>query len=205
MGLIDDPKNLDILAEDNVRTLKLPKARLNPPVAIILIGIPASGKSRLVENLTNTFPLAVLSEEEMLKFLAPRISFFERAQEEILALAEKTIEKLILGSISCIFDYSVKKRRDRGLLREVVEKAGGKFILIYIDIPKEEAYKQLSKINYEVSRGEKKGVIMDKDLFEYEVANITPPSAAEGALVFQPQKPESMQIIIDQLSRIAGF
>src|SRR3990170_3056486 len=98
MGFIDDPANLDILAEDNVRTLKLPKARLNPPVAIILIGVPASGKSRLVENLINTLPLVVLAEEEMLKFLAPRIIFFERAQEEILALAEKTIEKLILGS-----------------------------------------------------------------------------------------------------------
>ena len=205
MGLLDDPKNLDILAEDNVRTLKLPKVRLNPPVAIILVGVPASGKSRLVESLINTLPLAVLSEEEMLKFLAPRISFFERAQEEILALATKTIEKLILGRISCVFDYSVKKRRDRSLLRGVVEKAGGKFILIYIDIPKEEAYKQLSKINYEVSRGEKKGVIMNKDLFEYEVTGTTPPSAGEGALVSQPQKPESMQIIIDQISRIAGF
>ena len=205
MGLLDDPKNLDILAEDNARTLKLPKARLNPPVAIILIGVPASGKSRLVENLINTLPLAVLSEEEMLKFLAPRISFFERAQEEILALATKTIEKLTQGGISCIFDYSVKKKENRNLIREVVEKAGGKFILIYIDIPKEEAYKQLSKINYEVSRGEKKGVIMNRDLFEYEVTSTTAPSVGEGALVFQPQKPESMQTIIDQLSRIAGF
>ena len=204
MGLLDDPRNLEILAEDNVRTLKIPNAKLTPPVAVILVGIPAAGKSYLVENLTRAFPLAVLSEEEMLKFLAPRISFFERAQEEIFALSLKTIEKLIQRGISCIFDYSVKKREDRALIKQRVEAYGGKFILIHLQVDKEEAYKKLSQLNNEVSRGERKGVIMNKDLFEYEVASTMLPSSAEPSLTFRSGDPESLRTVVDQISRITA-
>lgn len=203
MGFFDESAELGVLAEDNIRTLSLPGGRLKPPLAVILIGIPASGKTFLAQNLSKTFPLAVLSEEEMLKFLAPKISFFSRAQDEVMILGIKTIEKLIKRGISCIFDYNVKKRHDRNVIKQTVETVGGKFVLIYLEIPKEEAYEQLSKSNYQVSRGEKKGVILDKDLFEYEVANTMFPINEERALIYKPKNPDGLNIIIDQISRLA--
>ncbi len=200
MSFFEGSADLDVLAEDNVRTLRLPKGRLNPPLAVILIGIPASGKTFLVQNLARTFPLAILSEEDMLKFLAPKISFFRRAQDKVLILAIKTIEKLVQKGISCIFDYNIKKRSDRDIVRQTVETAGGKFVLIHINLPKEEAYEQLSKSNYQVSRGEKKGVIMNKDLFDYEVAGTNFPAIHERALVYNSKKPDSLNIIVEQIS-----
>lgn len=204
MGPFNEQVNLDILAEDNIRTLELPKGGLNPPAAIILVGIPASGKTFLVKNLVEAFPFAVLSEEEMLKFLAPRISFFKRAQGEVITLALKTIERLIQRGVSCVFDFSVKKRHDRYVIRQMVEAAGGKFILIHIDIAKEEAYEQISKSNYQVTRGEKKGVILNKDLFEYEVASTMFPLTEERALVYKPKEFESLNVIIEQISKLTS-
>jgi predicted kinase len=200
MSPFNEQVDLDVLAEDNIRVLELPKGRLSPPMAIILVGLPASGKSFLVQNLAKALPLAVLSEEEMLKFLAPRISFFKRAQGETIVLALKTIEKLIQRGISCIFDSSVKKRTDRHVIKQSVEASGGRLVLIHVDVTKEEAYEQISKSNYEVTRGEKKGVILNKDLFEYEVASTMLPLAEERALVYKPKEFESLNNVIQQIS-----
>ena len=194
---------LNILVEDNIRTLELPRNRLIPPVVIILTGIPASGKSFLVQSLVRVLPLAILSEEEMLRFLAPKITFFKRAQEQIIVLAMKSIEKLVQRGISVVFDYNLKKKHDRFLIKQSVESAGGRFILIHIDISKEEAYKQVSKANYEVTRGEKKGVILNKDLFEYEVADTMFPIGKERALIYKPEDPDGLDIIIEQVSGLA--
>lgn len=202
MGSFDNPSNLDVLAEDNIRTLKLPDGRLNQPLGIILVGVPSSGKTFLVEKLAAALPLAIISEEQMLKFLAPRLTFLERAQEEILSLAVKTTEKLIQRGVSCIFDYSVKKREQRALLKQTIEAAAGKYVLIHIDLPKEEAYRQVSKSNYEITRGEKKGLIMDKDLFEYEVASTTPPTLEERALKYNPQNSDSLNTLVEQVSKL---
>ena len=204
MPIFSGGVDLNVLAEDNIRTLQLPKGRLKPPIAVIMVGVPASGKSFLARNLAEALPLAVLSEEEMLKFLAPKITFFKRAQEQIVALAVKTIEKLIQRGVSCIFDYSVKKRQDRQTIKQTVEAVGGRLVLIHVDISKDEAYEQISKSNYQVSRGEKKGVILNKDLFEYEVATTMFPITEERPLVYKPKDPDSINTIIEQISKIAN-
>ncbi|MEX0617251.1 MAG: AAA family ATPase [Candidatus Woykebacteria bacterium] len=205
MNQIEELPNLDILAEDNIRTLHLPKNRLVKPLAVTFVGIPAAGKTSLTNTLAQALPLAVLSEEEMLKFLAPRLTFFERGEERILSLATKTMEALIARGISCIFDHNVKKKAYRDYIRKVVEKAAGASVLVYVDIPKEVAYKQLSAANYQVSRGDKKGVIMNKDLFEYEVASTEIPTTDEHPFVYQPKNAASLNSLIGQISKFGGM
>lgn len=204
MPSFNEQVDINTLAEDNVRTLEIPKGRLNPPIAVLLIGIPASGKSFLVNDLTKPFPLVVLSEEEMLKFLAPKITFFQRAQEQVIVLAMKSIEKLIQRGVSCIFDYNLKKRHDRQVIKQMVEVAGGRMVLIHINISKEEAYGQISKANYQVSRGEKKGVILNKDLFEYEVADTMIPLIEEHAIVYKPKEPDSLSTVVEKISKLTS-
>lgn len=196
--------NIDVLAEDNIRTLEIPKGRLKTPVAILLVGIPASGKSYLVKDLTQALPLAVLSEEDMLKFLAPKITFFNRSQEQVIILAMKSIEKLIQRGVSCIFDYNLKKTHDRQTIRQMVEAVGGRIIIIHIIISKEEAYAQISKANYQVSRGEKKGVILNKDLFEYEVADTIVPLIEEHAMEYKPRESDSVTTLVEKISKITS-
>ena len=196
--------NIDVLAEDNIRTLEIPKGRLKTPVAILLVGIPASGKSYLVKDLTQGVQLAVLSEEGMLKFLAPKMTVFNRPQEQVIILAMKSIEKLIQRGVSCIFDYNLKKTHDRQTIRQMVEAVGGRIIIIHIIISKEEAYAQISKANYQVSRGEKKGVILNKDLFEYEVADTIVPLIEEHAMEYNTRESDSLPTLVEKIANITS-
>lgn len=176
-------ENIDVLVKDNIRIIPLPTKRFKKPLAIILIGPPFSGKSALVERLAKAFPLAILSEDRMREFLAPRATFFKRGAPEIFLLASKTMEALMKDGISCIYDATIKKRADRELLRKLVTEAGGRTALIHIDIPQEEAYKVLAKVNAQVVRGDSRGFVMDKDFFRYELHSTQKPTPDEQPIV----------------------
>ena len=176
-------QNIDVLVKDNIRIISLPAKRFKKPIAIILVGPPFSGKSALVDRLSKAFPLAILSEDRMREFLAPRATFFKRGAPEIFLLASKTMEALLKDGISCIYDATIKKRADREFLRNLMSAAGGRMALIYIDIPEEEAYKVITKVNAQVVRGDSRGFVMDKDFFRYELNSTERPLPDEQPIV----------------------
>ena len=79
---------------------------------------------------------------------------------------------------------------------------GGTYVLIYIYIPKELALERVSKQNFEVTRGEKKGFIMNKDLFEYEINSTQIPLSGENHLVYEESNPESLIAIKKYLKEL---
>lgn len=190
--------NIDNLAEDNIRILKLPVSKLAKPLAIILLGLPGSGKSTLVDFLSKNLPLAVLSDESMAHFLLPyKATFFQHSQKEALELASKTMEKLIQRGISCIYDSSIKNRADREAIRKLIIAAGGVVLLIHINLSKEEAFKRVERGNLDVTRGEKKNFIMNRDLFEYEVASTQMPSLEEATLDYESRERENLTTLLE--------
>lgn len=178
--------NLDFetLAKDNVRTLNVPEPVFNKPLIVVMVGIPASGKSTLAKKLAEEFPLSVFSEEYMTSFLSPRATLLKRNSVEVFQLAVKTIEILIRKGKASIYDANTKTRQQRDLIKAVVEKIGGTYLLIYLDCPKEVCYQRLQKHNLEVTRGESKGFILDRDLFEYEVSRTRAPASDEINVVY---------------------
>lgn len=195
-------ENLDLLVKDNIRILTLPEKKLARPVAIILVGPPFSGKSTLASYLAKQFPLALLSDENMASFLAPRATFFQRGSEEIFILATKTIEELMRQKVSVIYDTSIKKRSDRELIRQLVTKAGGRLVLIHLTMTQEEAFIRLTQINSQIVRGDRKGFIMDKDLFGYELNSIEVPTGKENPIVFNATEAGTKEKVESQIRAI---
>jgi predicted kinase len=193
--------NFDVLAEDNIRTLHVPKVAFEKPVCVVMVGIPEAGKTFLAKNLSEKFPLAVLSETDMVAFLSPRATIFKRGALEVFQLAIKTIEHLIKGGKACIYDANIKTREQRSLIKTAVEQAGGSFLLVYVSCPKELCYERLQKHNLAVNRGEIKGFILDKDYFEYEVASTRLPAPEEHHLVYNCENPESILLIEAAIER----
>jgi len=189
--------NFDILAEDNIRTLKVPAASFPKPLCVVLVGIPCSGKTSLAEKLAEKFPVTILAEEDMMSFLAPRATIFRRGSVEIFQLATKTIEHLIKKGKACVYDANVKTREQRQLLEIVVKEAGGSYLLIYLNCPKETCYERLQKHNLAVTQGEAKGFILDKDFFEYEAASTRIPTADEHHLTYN-------SLAVDDVSLVAS-
>jgi predicted kinase len=193
--------NFDTLADDNIRTLKVPAPSFRKPLIIIFVGIPASGKTTLTEKLAEKFPLTVLSEENMTAFLSPRATIFKRNSEEVFKLAVKTIERLVKLGKACIYDANVKRREQRGLIRQTVEESGGLYLLIYTNCPRESCYGRLQKQNLAVERGEEKGFILDKDYFEFEASSTKPPSPEELHLTYNCENPESSYQILPLIEK----
>ena len=184
--------DLDVLAEDNVRTLKVPSQTFHEPPSVILVGYPGAGKTFLVEKLKEEVPLTAFSEKDLTSFLAPRATLLERDAVEVFQLAVKTIEHLLLKGKACIYDGNIKTREQRELVKKVVEDVGGRYLLIFISTPKEICYSRVQKQNLSVGRGESKGFILDKDLFEYEVATTKLPPIEEDHHNFDGQTQESL-------------
>ena len=184
---MDDNKlsNLTLLVKDNIRILTLPAKKFTHPVGIILVGPPFSGKTTLVEHLKAQLPLAVLSEKNIGSFLAPRATFFKRGDEEILILASKTMGELIGMGYSCVYDASVKKHADRQMLGKIIADAGGTMVLVELIIPEDELYSRLQKVNAQIVRGDRRGFILNKDLFQYEINSIEHPRTEEKAIIYK--------------------
>ena len=193
--------NFDTLADDNIRTLKVSAPSFRKPLIIIFVGIPASGKTTLTEKLAEKFPLTVLSEEKMTSFLSPRATIFKRNSEEVFKLAVKTIERLVKLGKACIYDANVKRKEQRGLIKQTVEASGGSYLLIYTNCPREGCYSRLQKQNLAVERGEEKGFILDKDYFEFEASSTKPPSLEELHLTYNCENPESSYQILPLIER----
>ena len=191
--------NLERLVLDNIRTITLPSKRFTYPVAVILVGGPFSGKTTLVSFLAKHIPLVMLSEVNMASFLAPRATFFKRGTEEIFLLASKTIEQLIKQRVSVIYDASVKKRSDREMLRNLVTEAGGKLLVVHLTLPEEEVYRRLQTNNAEIVRGDRKGFIMDKELFRYELNTIEHPNTDEAPIAYDERESQAAEKVEDQV------
>jgi len=187
-----EPLNFDVLADDNLRTLKLPDVSFKKPVCIFLVGYPGSGKTYLVKKITEQFPVTALIEKDMTNLLAPRATPIERGAVEVFQLAYKTIERLIVSGKACIYDGNVKTKEQRDLIRKAVEDAEGEPVLIYVKADKDLCYLRVKKQNLGVTRGEEKGYILDKDYFEYEIVTTRLPSQDETYIVHDSQNTESI-------------
>lgn len=194
--------DFDILAKDNIRTLNVPEISSRNPAAFILVGLPVSGKTTLTHKLADKFPLTILSEEDIISFLSPRATIFQRNSPEIFQLALKTIEYLVKMGKSCIYDGNVKTIEQRKLIKKVVEYSGGSYTLIYLDCPKQTCYKRLQKHNLAVEIGEEKGFILNKDLFEFEDSSTDLPLSGEQHLAYNSNDRQAIYQLLPQIEEI---
>ena len=149
-----------------------------------MVGIPASGKSYLAKNLASNLPLVFLSENDIQSFLVPKTSFAESGQATINQFAKATIKRLIKLGYSCIFDANLRTVKLRDESRSVVEKAGGRTIVIYLNCPKQTAYERIKRRNAEIVAGTVRGFAMDWDYLHYEINTTQEPLRLEKALTF---------------------
>lgn len=180
--------NLDLIVKDYIRVLELPAIKSKNPITILLVGVPASGKSYLAQNLARNLPLVWLSENSIQSFLVPKISFTNRGREEIITFTKEVVRQLITQKYSCIVDINLKKLRERDGFRNTIEDAGGQTIVIYLNCSADFAFERIRKRNQQIIRGEVAGFILDWDYFQYEVNTIEPPVRRERALTFDSSK-----------------
>lgn len=191
--------NIKLIVKDYIRTLKLPSVKSKKPLVILLVGIPASGKSYLAKNLVANLPLVLVSENDIQSFLVPKISFFERGQEVIGEFAKEVIKKLVKAAFSCIFDANLRSFGTREEFRQIIGKSGGQTVTVYFNCPKKAAYERIKKRNTKIIQGAYSGFPMDWDYFQYEINTTQPPQKTENAVKFDSSQSDH------QLARLISY
>lgn len=187
------------LAKGFISTLSLPSKRFEKPIAILLVGIPASGKSYLAAQVTTNFPFINISENSVESYLISQ-NIEKRERDILLILAKNVIRDLISDSTCCIFDASLKTFYEREEFRKTIKAAGGEVLTVYFDIHPNVCFARIEERNKKIMDGELKGTIMNRQYFFYEVNTTEKPKAEEKAFNLQISNKDSLKIFLGHLA-----
>lgn len=194
-----DDLNFENLAKGFILTLSLPKRHYKNPIAMILIGIPASGKSYLAAQVAANLPFSNISENSIESYLSSH-NVQELERDTILVFASMVMKNLISNSLNCIFDTSLKTFYERQEFRKMIGKAGGEVLTIYFDIHPNICFERIEKRNKKIIDGELKGSIMNRQYFFYEVNTTEKPRQEEKAVNLPILKKDSVKIFLHRVS-----
>lgn len=187
------------LAKGFISTLSLPSKRFEKPIAILLVGIPASGKSYLTAQVTTNFPFINISENSVESYLISQ-NIEQRERNMLLVLAKNVMRELISDSFCCIFDASLKTFYEREEFRKTIEAGGGEVLTVYFNIHPNVCFARIEERNKKIMDGELKGTIMNRQYFLYEVNTTEKPKAQEKASNLQISNKDSLKIFLGHLA-----
>lgn len=166
--------NQDQLVKDMIRTMVLPRERSSKPVAVIMVGAPATGKTFFAKKVVDQLPIAYLNNEEVESYLMPHVKFFD-SDTISLQFSFAVIKELIKQKINVLFDYSVDRISDRVKIKEDVTALGGQVLVVTIQCEDDVVFRRIKSDNIRIIGGAKKGFILDRDHYMYKKSQIQSP------------------------------
>lgn len=157
-----------------------PKTRLDGFLAIVLIGLPGSGKSTVAQALAERFGIGVLSRDRLRESMFPKghgAPLERRAAFRALLLA---LEISILLRHPVVIDgMSLARRQDREALRRLLERFDAPWLGLYLDCPPEVAQARVLARRLSAAEG---------------IAESPAPGVFACAARFDPVEPEILRL-----------
>jgi predicted kinase len=158
------------------------------PHAIIMIGIPGSGKSTFAERFADTFQAPIVSQTKLQRQYDLIDPEAEQLRDAILTEFLKTGKTVLIDG-----GYEVKEKRDEVVRRLI--KVGYRPLVVWVQTDTGEAYRRASKPF-------PKGSGLQDDIFDALLDQFEPPSAREKMVVISGKHTYASQlkIILKQLA-----
>jgi len=158
------------------------------PHAIIMIGIPGSGKSTFADRFADTFQAPIISQTKLQREYGLRAADAGALRDTILAEYMKTHRTVLIDG-----GYNVRETRE-ALVRRLV-KAGYRPLVIWVQTDTAEAYRRAVK---PYPRGS--GMLDDE--FDYELSSFEAPGDKEKMIVISGKHTYTSQlkIVLKQLA-----
>ncbi|MCC9311938.1 ATP-binding protein [Kitasatospora sp. RB6PN24] len=125
------------------------------PLAVLLAGITGSGKTVLAQTLAD-YGLVRLSVDEEVHRLhgrygvdSPESEYFERERPVLDSVRRRLTEHLAAGQ-DVVLDHGLWRRSDREAWKKAVETAGGRWLLVYLPVERDELLRRLEQRNQRV-------------------------------------------------------
>lgn len=149
---------------------------------IFLCGKMAAGKSTLSKELAKREGTVLLAQDELLEALFPGeivdLAAFVKYSNRIQHALAPLICSVLVKGVSVVLDFPANTRKQRAWFRHLIERAGVRHELRFIDVPDELCKRQLRQRNEQ--RGLPPGTKWTTDAdFDEVTAYFDPPAAEE--------------------------
>lgn len=156
---------------------------LNQPHAIVMLGIPGSGKTFFAEQFAATFGAPLVNIDDIAKHAA--------TEKAAYSLAEQQINELLKTKHTIVIEIGSATKQSRIYLSQKLKKAGYKPLYIWVQTDVDTAYARTAK---------QKNTPFD--VYKAQVERFASPSSSEEALVISGKHTYATQarIVLKKLS-----
>ncbi|UQI49851.1 ATP-binding protein (plasmid) [Streptomyces sp. HU2014] len=156
------------------------------PLGVLLVGITGSGKTTLAQALADRGLVRLSVDEEVHRLHGrygvdyPEHTYFERERPVVDAIRRQLAEHLAAGD-DVVLDHGLWLRADRDAWKKLVEAAGGRWLLVYLPVERDELLRRLTARN---QREDANALAVSPEALEDFFARFEPPAPDENALVY---------------------
>ena len=115
------------------------------PALAVLVGLPASGKSRVAEELRARTGAVVLESDALRRLLFPRRTYAAEESRWLFAAIHAAIEKLLADGISVVLDATNLAESERVPLYEMTDRQGVRLVLVQVTAPEPVLQRRLAQ------------------------------------------------------------
>lgn len=101
----------------------------------VLVGLPASGKSRVAEELRRRTGALVLESDALRRLLFTRRSYSAEESQRLFAAIHSVIDELLAEGASVVLDATNLIEAERAPLYQLAERCDAKLILVQVTAP----------------------------------------------------------------------
>jgi predicted kinase len=170
------------------------KLELTPPIIIITMGYPGSGKTFFARQFSDTYSLPRISEEVIRYELFESPSFNNDESDILERVMFYALAELMKTGNSIICDAAFMKLAQRKRLYELATKAGYRTLTVWVQTDLVTSATRSSRRDKR-SVDSKYSFNLDKSTFKYIVSNIEKPIEKENSIVISGKHPFKNQSI----------
>lgn len=114
-----------------------PPVPRKPPVLLVMVGVPGTGKSYFVRRLADRIPLAVVQTDQIRRQLVTKPTYSQEENRRVFSIAHREIGRLLRAGKSVAFDATNLYERRRLALYRIAERYGARLVIVRTVAPDE--------------------------------------------------------------------
>jgi predicted kinase len=120
-----------------------PQPAGKPPVLLIMVGAPGTGKSHLVRLLSQRVPLRLVQTDRIRRGLVAHPSYTQEENRRVFYLAHREIARLLRAGENVAFDATNLYEGRRRTLYRIAERNGARLLIVRTVAPDDVVAKRL--------------------------------------------------------------
>ncbi len=171
-----------------------------PPVLVIMVGPPGTGKSHLARLLAERVPVQIVETDEIRRRIAPRPTYSREESGRVYRLAHREIARLLRIGENVVFDATNLYERGRRTLYRIAERSGARLLIVRTVAPDQVVKERLLKRKLgvgPVDRSEAGWEVYCRMKAEYEQIK-RPHLVVDTSQDLQPAVDQIVNLILDE-------